>query len=151
MSKITLIKKENIEEAQVFLDGGIIGANAGPGIEGLVDKTLVFTSPALATITFILGAGSNPYKLSFAEIKSQIEAGIPSVRVFSIGGKLVLVEVTPTNGVAISASGTANALLGFDQLAFGGRVIGPQGASPPYLGYLAVTADNRVILGISEV
>jgi hypothetical protein len=152
MSKVTLVKKESIEEAQVFLNGGLIGGDASQGIEGLIGKTLIFTAPAAGTVTFALGSGSNPWKLSFKEIKQQIEAavGLSGLNVSSIRGALVIQEDTTTSGVAITGAGTANAILGFDSAGQTGRVINAPGGAAPKLSLFTVTPDNRIVLAISE-
>lgn len=148
-------KFTDIFQVQTFLNGGIIAgalkgaqnggspAGIGSGIYGLVGATLKFTSPSAVTVTFVAsdGAGGsadpalpvdqrnpNPQVLTFKDIKAQIEAAIATVRVTSYEGRLVLTEVTPTSGVALDNTGTANALLGLDNA---GSTTGKVYAPPP--------------------
>ena len=142
-------------ELETFLNGGIIAgradgaqnggtpANVGQGIYGLVGKTLKFTSPSSTTVTFAAasGAGSsvdpavpeaqrnpNPQVLLFKDIKLQVETAINTVKVTDRNGKLVFIEATPTNGVTIDKTGTANTLLGLPTNA---NVVGKLWAPPP--------------------
>lgn len=157
-----LYKFRRIEEVQTFLNGGIVGgsinkaqgggtpANLGAGINGLVGKTLIFSSPSAATITFVTadgaggsaqpGVGTNPdkYTLLFKDLKLQIEAGLATVKVtLSPDQQLVITEATPANGVAVTAAGTANQALGFDsENATVGKFYKPAAAaSPPVAPY----------------
>lgn len=110
--------------------GGSGGGSVAPGLQvgwsGLVGKTLILAAPGPAgTVTFVAsntGSGSgvapgknpDPNTLLLKDIKAQVEAAIPTVRVSMSSGKLQLVEVTPANGVTVSHTGTANSILGFD-------------------------------------
>jgi hypothetical protein len=130
-----------LDDLQFFLNGGIVGgtfnksqgggspAPLGIGLNGLVGKTVVFTSPSAVTVTFGLSSGTyggvpgsnvppgtnpDPNTLIFQDIKAQIQAAIPAVLVAAdADGHLVFVEVTPASGVALSNTGTANGILGF--------------------------------------
>jgi hypothetical protein len=142
MAANKLYKFRRIEDVLNFLNGGIVGgtlvkaqgggtpANLGPGINGLVGKTLIFTAPASATVTFATvatGGGSadpttsppgtnpDPYTLLFKDIKKQIEAAVSGTLVIqNAEGQLVIIESSPSGGVTLVKTGTANALLGFD-------------------------------------
>jgi hypothetical protein len=129
-----LYKFRRIEDVTAFLNGGVTGgsvnraqgggtpANLTAGINGLVGRTLKFTSPVVATVTFGVAAsatppGTNPdpYTLLFKDIKAQIEAAVPSVlALLDAEQRLVLIEATPSSGVTVEKSGTSNSLLGFD-------------------------------------
>lgn len=139
MSVNKLRKFTEVFEAETFLNGGVLGgkvegardggtpANLGVGIDGLVGKTLKFSSPSAVTVTFVAatgvggsaeaGVGTNPNAqvLLFKDIKLQVEAAMASMRVHNMGGRLVFIEATPTSGVVIDHTGTASRLLGFDQ------------------------------------
>jgi hypothetical protein len=56
-----------------------------------------------------------PDRLTFKDIKVQVETAIGAVSVRQLMRKLIFVESTPTNGVTIDKTGTANILLGFDK------------------------------------
>ncbi|MHB8815791.1 MAG: hypothetical protein ACYDAE_21370 [Steroidobacteraceae bacterium] len=132
-------KFRRIEDVLNFLNGGIVGgstnrSNAGGGVPagnmngiyGLVGKTLIFTSPAAATVTFVAASGAggsaappgtnpDPNTLMFKDIAAQIAAALPTVKVtLTPDQQLCILETTPAMGVAIAAAGTANSLLGFD-------------------------------------
>lgn len=131
-------KFTTIFELQTFLNGGLVGAeikgaqgggtpgNLGAGFNGLVGKTLIFASPVIATVTFVTadgaggsaepGVGTNPDKntLLFKDLKLQIEAAVPTVKVTAFGDRIVFLEAAPSLGVSINKTGTANAILGID-------------------------------------
>ena len=120
MASFVTRKFREVEEVDLFLNGGLIGgteivggADGLYGVNGLVGKTLIFIKPSAATVTFV--AGADPYRLTYKEIKAQIEAAIAAVSVRQYMKKLVVVEATPTNGVTIDKTGTGNTLLGFDK------------------------------------
>jgi hypothetical protein len=151
MSTNKIYKFSDITQAQYFLNGAIFGGNVVPGsgsaaqgfggnpnnvgvgISGLVGKTLIFTSPAAGTVTFTASSVSgnpDPNSLQPSDIKAQIEAVATGVRVSFWGGRLVIQEVTPTSGVAITSAGTANGILGFDtNQASTGKIYAPPGVS----------------------
>jgi hypothetical protein len=128
-----------LDDVQFFLNGAIVGGSFNRsgvsgiggtpmplGLVGLIGKTLVFTAPAI-TVTFTTadgvggsaepGVGTNPdkYTLFFKDIKLQIEAAAATLLVIADGDqKLIIVEKTPTSGVTLNKTGTANSVLGFD-------------------------------------
>lgn len=130
MAALKLRKFSNVEEAQFFLDGGIIGGGKTAGkIYGLVGQTLTFTSP-VGAVTFVAGADTTNLTLSFAEIKAQVEAALATVLVRSFGpdGAVGFIEKTPGSGVALTAADQiAKKLLGFPQTA---AVVGKVYATP---------------------
>jgi hypothetical protein len=133
-----LYKFRRIDDVVPFLNGAVVGgsvnraqgggtpANLGAGINGLVGKTLKFTKPAVVTVTFVVsssaggsadppGTNPDPYTLLFKDIKKQVEAAIATVKVLlDSEQKIVFVEATPSGGVTLDKTGTANTLLGFD-------------------------------------
>src|SRR4051812_7578680 len=102
MSINKLRRFTNIDEVEVFLNGGILGgqlassksgtpANLAIGVSNLVGKTLTFTSPSAASVTFVksdVGSGSavapgtnpDPYTLLPKDIIAQIEAALATVK-----------------------------------------------------------------------
>ena len=145
-------KFRELTEMNIFLSGGLIGGNDisyfGSSISGaegggahdapvLAGLTLIFTQPASHTVTFV--AGVDPQgRLQFSEIKTQIQAVMTGVVVSLYQGKLSLVESTQTNGVTLTAAGTANSIFGFSTNASTvGKIYGtPFGSAPaaPYVG-----------------
>ncbi len=139
MAQNRIQKFSNIDDATDFLNGAVVGGQVvktgvvtgsidgvGTGIQGLVGQTLIFSEPAIATVTFVAsngvgGSGTapktnpDPSVLLLMDLKAQIQAVIPGLTVKQNSkGHLVLIETTPTNGVTVSHTGTANPLLGFD-------------------------------------
>lgn len=148
-------KFTEIIEVETFLNGGLIfgdlekssvGAGASQlaaGIDGLVGKTLKFTSPSAVTVTFTASAHANPSVLLAKDIIAQIEAAIATVKVTTFGRRLVLVEVTPSSGVAVAGDGTANALLGIGVAALAGKVYAaPPSAVAPCWTWATVDPSN---------
>lgn len=169
MAQTKIYKFSDIVEAQHFLNGGVLGArvvpingsspagnagspnNLGLGIAGLVGKTLKFAAPSAVTVTFTASVATNnpdPTTLVLSDLKAQIEAAIATVKVFSIGGRIALIEVTPTGGIAIDKTGTASALLGFDTAVNTvGKVFAPPpSATPPAWTWTYSTNDNTHVI-----
>lgn len=159
MAVTRIHKFSDINEAEIFLNGGLIlgelaGAPGGlaGGIYGLVGKTLKFTSPAVHTVTFV---GSTPSTnnpdaavLGLADIKAQIEAVMTTLLVRSFGRRLVLIEATPSAGVTIDKTGTSNAILGaFTGADMVGKVYAPPpSATPPCWVWASVDGNNAHVL-----
>lgn len=169
MSVNKLYKFRRIDDVQYFLNGAIFGGavnrglgNQTNGLSGLVGTTLIFTSPSAVTVTFIEsnnpgptppagsayppGTNADPYSLLFKDIKGQIQAAIPGVLVLlDAEQNLLLVEATPSAGVAVTAAGTANTILGFDtKNASVGRLYKPSivSNSPPCWTWAYSGNDN---------
>ena len=154
-----------IGDAIAFLNGAITGGKAqdtqtpmlgGKGL-ALVGKTLIFTSPSAQTVTFVRSDGSggsahspgtnpDPFALLFKDIKAQIEAALATVLVTQDSeGRLVITEVTPSSGVAVTGAGTANVLLGFDSASGAtGKIYSPAAVSnaPPCWTWAYSGNDN---------
>ena len=147
-----IYKFTDINEAQFFLNGGIIGAPIAKGIGGLTGLTLTFTAPAFA-VTF--GAispaptGRDAYKLLLGDLKAQVEAANPGILVSQLGGRIVFVEKVPSVGVALSANNeVAKTLLGFDQHnATTGKLFRPMGIAggPPNYTLASVNESTHII------
>jgi hypothetical protein len=136
MAVLRVRKFSSTEDVNFFLAGGITGGSLMKAVPGLVGRTLIFTKPSAATVTFVAGADTTGQTLSPLEIQTQIQAAIATVRAGRVGydGHLSLMELNPTSGVAISAAGTANALLGFSSSAeTAGKLVAPPGGSVPAL------------------
>jgi hypothetical protein len=133
-------KFATIEEAQLFLRGGISGKDVTKGVYGLIGKTLTFTSPA-DNVTFTAHADTtrDGFLLTHKDIKTQIETAIPTLKVKQVCGRIAFEEATPSAGVALEDTATeAKNILGFDNNeASVGKVVAPTSAGPvPYfVGY----------------
>jgi hypothetical protein len=120
MPKIVIRKaSKNIRDVELLLQGGVTGGAGLPalGIYGLDGLTLKFLSPSVTTVTLDTNPEGAQQLLSPKEIKTQIEAAVATVRVSFIAdgntNRMSIVEVTPTSGVSLDKTGTANAALGF--------------------------------------
>lgn len=155
MASFVTRKFREIEELDLFLNGGLVagadvinGVGGNYGVYGLVGKTLKFTQPSAVTVTFVVSPDPNstdPERLTFKDIKSQVELAIADVSVQQCMRKLVLVEVVPANGITIDKTGTANPLLGFDKNNDTvGTKYGGIGETAPCLQSVQVSGDNML-------
>lgn len=149
---IKVQKFANIQELQLFLNGGLLGGNIGLGIVGLVGKTMTFSAPA-GTVTFVTASRYND-ALTLVDIKTQIEAAlnVANIKVISIYGRIGLVH--PTAASAIVLDGTdqpAKALLGFNANdPSTGKLYGVAIGTPPALVSITPTIDNSYIVTTVE-
>lgn len=157
MASIRTRKFSEVSEVDIFLNGGVIGgvdivagAEGNYGINGLVGKTLKFSQPSTATVTFAASTdpnNPNPNRLTFKDIKSQIEAAIAAVSVQQHARRLVLIEVTPANGVTIDKTGTGTKLLGFDaNHDTVGKKYGPISTTAPCLQAYGCYNDLHIVM-----
>lgn len=158
MASFTTHKFHEIGEMDLFLNGGLLasadvikGGEGNYGVYGLVGKTLKFTQPSAATVTFVASTDPNnpdPSRLTYKDIKGQVEVAIGAVSVQQYMRKLVFIEVTPANGVTIDKTGTANALLGFDKSADTvGTKYGSIGGTAPSLQNIQVS-DSVIVVTV---
>lgn len=124
---LKIYKFREMDELTYFLNGAVIGPDiswfaqsiksGGGGTKDapvLATKTFKTKAPGPAgTCTFVAGADAAG-RLTPKEIKTQIEAAIANVKVYFLSGRIVIQETTPTNGITIDKTGTANSALGFD-------------------------------------
>lgn len=134
MSTNRVYKFTDINALQYFLNGAVFGSDipsqsgGASGWDGLVGKTLILAAPS-GTVTFTAGAGPGG-RLLFKDLKQQVEAVIPTALVTTLGGKLIIVEVTPSAGVTVDKDGTANSILGFDSAKdSAGKIYTPPGVT----------------------
>jgi hypothetical protein len=160
-----LRKKSTLEEAQAFLQGGLIG---GEDLQRkplyLHNKTIVFAAPFAGTITFqasengglILAAnpGGVQVPLTIAEVLAQINSGSTNaIRARAIRGHLVLLDGAATPAAAVSiTSGTALVDLGFSNVAQVGKFYKPPDSTTPRLLFLEPEAGgvDGYVLGTEE-
>lgn len=141
-------KFQELEEVDLFLNGGLIGGADLIGLY-LVGLTFKFVKPSAATVTFTASTDPNnpdPSRLSFKDIKEQIEAAIATVSVRQRSRHIVLIEKVPTDGVTVGRTGTANNLIGFDTAVDTvGTKFGPIGASAPSLQAYSANDNAHVV------
>lgn len=109
-------KFRDIVEAELFLNGAVIGrGNVEQGFP-VVGKKLTFTAPGPAgVVTFTNGTNpSDPYTLYFKDVKAQIEAAVVGVKISSKDGKIVFMSATGVTIHPTGASDDACSLFGLD-------------------------------------
>lgn len=139
MNKI--YKFPNIYELQNFLNGGLMGKELGgtpQGWYGLVGLTLKFVGPGpTGSVTFtpsVNPLNTDPYCLQLQDIQTQVSTVVDTIRVGSVNGRILFIEVTPTNGVSVDSVGggsTANTALGLDSAGAVGKVYAGPGTATP--------------------
>jgi len=106
------IKITGLEEATHFLRGGILGSpiKGNVGLP-LVGKTVSFEEPPFShTFVAVATTTRDGSYLLYTDIKSQIEAAEPTLKVTSFGGRIGFIKRTPTSAtkmLAPSAGGAA--------------------------------------------
>ena len=162
---IVLRSFSDLVEANIFLQGGIIGGKSlrsavspadSPGVnEGLYRlhaTTLIFSSPAAETVTFAATPATVQVPMTVQEVKTQIEAQTTGVLVrFTRNGRLILIESTPSSsGVAITDAGTGNEILGFGNQASIGVFINSDGATSPFFLSLDHSTFSNALILVTE-
>lgn len=146
----------DLVEVNLFLRGGIqAGTDLRGAVYGLYNKTLVFSSPSAATVTFTTTNSSTQDPLTIVDIISQINAQTSSnLAKVATDGTLVLETDNASSAVTISGTGTANVALGFDASGESGTVYAAPSGTAPYLisvnplslsggGYIVVTEESE--------
>lgn len=157
MARIRTRKFREVEEVDIFLAGGLIagadiigGVEGNYGINGLIGLTLKFKQPSVTTVTFVLSTdpnNPNPARLTYKDIKAQVEVAVTGVSAQQLMRKLVLVEGTPANGITIDKTGTANRLLGFDtHTDTVGTLYGPISVTAPCLQAYTYENDCHMVM-----
>lgn len=147
---LKVYKFRDTQEATWFLQGAIIGADISKGVFGLVGLTLNFTNP-VGAVTFVTASREGD-KLLLKDIKTQVEAAIVTLKVTSLGGRIVFIEATPTTGVQVPTTDqAAKSLLGFDQnTAFAGKFYGVVPGTPPAFISASLGADGMILVVTNE-
>lgn len=107
-------KFPGLTQLNEYLSGTIVGGPlrgaVSPGLF-LHGRTLIFTQPVSATVTFVATPASTQAPMTLSQIKTQIEAQAAGVRALFVNGSLQLKAI---NGgtIVITELGTANGLLG---------------------------------------
>jgi hypothetical protein len=137
MAALKIKKFRNIEEANLLLNGAVYGRAIGPGVDQLVGTTITGTK------TFTQG-GQYQGRLTFAEIKTQLEAAIANLRVLNLDGRIVFKHATPGTAVTLGAAvEPARALLGLpNNEAVAGVVYNGPGGAAPKLDLFYVQGDT---------
>lgn len=151
---------DNVPEVNLFLQGGVRAGNKLPitggeekrGVFRLNGKTLILSKPAAKTITFASPNGVPEEPIPWEDIKSQIETqstGTVKARLYK--GRLELIEPTPSAGVTVVKTGTANALLGFQTSAdVAGTVYNSDFSTSPYFVELTHSSFSSNMVLVTE-
>jgi len=147
---LKLYKFKNVKEAELFLQGALVGKDISGGVVGLVGLTLNFTTP-LGSVTFATANREND-ALLLKDIKAQVEAAIATLRVLSFEGRIVIIEASPTTGISVpSTNQVAKSLLGFDQnSAFVSKVYGVVPGTPPAWLSSSLGHDGMILITTNE-
>ena len=121
-----------IEDAEFYLRGGVSGgvlALQQGVIAGLHGKTLIFTAPEAKTVTFSDPTGAG---LKVSDIVTSVHSVLTGLLISFTKVGLRIIEASPTYGVHISKTGTANTIFGFSNGSdtIGLACTGPTGAVP---------------------
>lgn len=146
MAALKIRKFRNIETANLLLNGAIEGGAIGAGVDQIVGKAITFTSPA-GTKTFTQG-GQYQGRLTFAEIKSQLEAAVANLRVLQLDGKIIFKHATAGTAVTLGAvNEAARVILGLpNNEAISGTVYAPSGGAAPRVLQLQPQGDTIYVL-----
>lgn len=110
---LKIVQFDTLAEAEFYLRGGIKGGKQSlvqGVVRGLDGLTLIFSKPLVGTVTFSDPTGAG---LTLTQIQTAINAVQPALQVGWAESSLHLIENTPSAGVALSKSGTANTAFGF--------------------------------------
>jgi len=145
MAALKFRKFRNIETANLLLNGALEGGNIGPAVDDIVGTTITFTSPA-GTKTFTQGAQFQG-RLTFAEIKTQLEAAIATLVVLQLDGKIIFKQ---TSGAAVTLAAvneTGRAKLGLpNNEALSGKVYAPSSGAAPRVMQFESQGDTLYVL-----
>lgn len=148
---IVIKKFATFPEANLVIQGGLItGVDVSKSFEGLVGKTITFTSPA-GSCTFSQPSGKPLGQLSFQDLVSQLETAITNLDVVNINGRLAFRHKTAGSAVTLgSANEPARVILGFaNNVAINGQCLnGPGGSAPKFLEHVT---ENGSISIATEV
>lgn len=149
-------KIRDLDRVDIFLNGGVFGGkDFRLGLYGLHGKTLKLVSPGAGTVTFVASPGNDQGYLTLAQIIDQINAGVggfASITARSLRGELAMIEDSPSSGVIVDKTGTANPLLGFSSVVdTTGIVYGAPGSgAPQYLQTVIVPMDGTYLITTDE-
>jgi hypothetical protein len=136
-----------LAEANAFLAGGIIGGKGLSGkTYGLHGLTLVFTSPAAATVTFATPGASAQEGLTLAEIVTQINAVIAGLAKVHDSR----IHLQGSASVIFTGASTAAAMLGLPSAFVGVLYNPPDGAAPRILDMDAAALSGGTYILLLE-
>lgn len=151
---LRVLKVVRLQGLNTFLRGGL---RSGKDLrkEGLYlnGKTLKL-SPGSVTVTFASTPAGTQVAIPLPSVLAQIKAQAAAFSALTdTDGHLVLEEVTPSAGVTVDHTGTANAILGLDTAAdMVGKVYNAPGAgAPEFVGLEAApTCEDAFMVIVNE-
>lgn len=155
MAYLKLHRVGSQAQVNILLQGGIMGGvqlRPQPSqnktvIFGLHGLTLVFTTP-IGTVTFSDPTGAG---LTLEDILLQIRTTIATLQPTFVDQRLVVLEATPTNGVALNgAISTAAALFGFPPVSVAGTKYAPEDGTAPRFLWFESNAQMDSLYVITE-
>lgn len=145
MAALKFRKYRNIETANLLLNGALEGGAVGPGVDNIVGKTITFTAPA-GTKTFTQGTQYQG-RLTFAEIKSQLEGAIANLRVLQLDGKIVFRHASGTAVTLAAVNESGRVPLGLpNNEALAGVVYAPSSGVAPRVMQFQPQGDTIYVL-----
>jgi hypothetical protein len=154
---LKILKFRTMEEANYVLRGGLLGGviprvSTGDGVmlgySGLIGAIITFTSPN-DNHTFTQVAGEFPGTISFASVKSQLEAGVTGLAVDIVKGQIGFRHTSLGTNVSLGAvDQPARAILGLANVVTTGyahtsQFINADGATDPF--HVATSASQHGI------
>jgi hypothetical protein len=152
MTTLKVKKFPSIDELNAFMSGILSGGSAlndKGRLQGglfLHGKTLIFSAP-VATVTFTATPAGTQVPITVADVLAQIAAGAAGVTAgLTSTGRLTL-KLTAGGTITLAGNGTANAELGFGNVAASGiPLTAPGGATPTFVAIDSEGASNSYTL-----
>lgn len=142
---ITTVKFGTYVEANYWCKGAVFGGiNTSQGaaivgqIAGLVGQTITFTSP-VGSCTFTQPTGTPSGLMQISDVKAQLEAAIPAIKMDIIGAKLAFYKADGSAACSLGAVNEGGRVpLGLaNNEAFAGVLLNPPGgAKPTMVGFV---------------
>lgn len=151
MASLKQLKFDSIDEANLVLNGGIVG---GPVLKnttviaGLVGLTITFSSP-VGSCTFTQPTSQPGGLMSFLDVKTQLETAISGLKIVLLNNNSIGFR-SGTAGTAVtmgSSSEPAKAILGFkDATSIAGTAYAKSGGTPPAVDHFTVEGGKLYYL-----
>jgi len=151
MTTLKVRKFANIDDLNGFVAGILFGGNVltdKARLQGglfLHGKTLIFSAPAV-TVTFAATPAGTQVPIQVADVISQINSQATGVTAgLTRNGRLTL-KLTAGGTVTLAGNGTANADLGFGNVAASGIAVSAPGGSTPTFVSVSEGSSNTYTL-----
>lgn len=154
MAKTLIHRLGRRDEAEAFLQGGIVGGSFSGTLFDLDAKTLIFSAPAGETVTFASSPATPQVGLGIKDIIDQIVAQTTDLIVRAIresnGFRLLIVHDVATPTAIVLTVGTGNTQLGFSDAQAGTFYNPPSGVAPRWLSLTAGPLSDSAYTIVTE-